>query len=118
VVGAFVRIFNPDSSESATIALPASGWSARSGGRYRYKSDDGTTRITASMPDGRGLKVKARGVSVDFTLDEPSQGSLAVVQTNGERRYCTLFGGEIVTDEPGAFSAKNAAAPDVCPVAP
>ncbi|HXC52380.1 MAG TPA: hypothetical protein VN634_15975 [Candidatus Limnocylindrales bacterium] len=117
VAGASVTISNPDSGESATIELPAAGWAASGDGRYRYKSDDGSTRIAASIKSGR-MKVKARGGSIAFTLDEPSQGSLAVVLSSGERGYCTLFGGEIDSDEPGKFSAKRAGAPDPCPAGP
>jgi hypothetical protein len=56
---------------------------------------------------------------IPYSLDEPSQGSMAVQVTTGTTTYCTRFGG-VVTDSgaTGKFLAKDAAPPSTCPVPP
>jgi hypothetical protein len=59
--------------------------------------------------------VKCRGTLGSFTLDEASQGELAVRLGIGSAgaQYCAHFATPI-TDAPGRFRAKNAAAPGSC----
>ena len=64
---------------------------------------------------------------IAYSLDEPAQGALAVRFTSGDTTWCAVFGGRILrdsgTDPPiaggrGQFSAKDAARPGTCPLAP
>jgi cysteine-rich repeat protein len=74
--------------------------------------------------DGKRLKVTCRGSTLandpplDYTLNEPSQGAVAVRFRSGSREYCTVFGGTVTRDQPRSFKAKGAPAPAVCPIPP
>jgi hypothetical protein len=131
IAGAVFELLNPSTGESATFALPAgAGWRylGKSGLRgYAYSdraSANGPCR-SLSMRRGRGFKAVCVGTNGDipFTLDEPSQGTLAAtVKLGGANRHCMTFGpGQILRDTPatgtglGVFSAKNAPAPAACP---
>jgi hypothetical protein len=119
--GGALEVLNPVSGETATMALPASGWSANtSGTAFKYRNSaapGGPSAVRAAIVRGaRGLKVTARGTGV--TLDAPAQGQIGVVLSVGTRRYCALFGGAaVLADQPGRFTAKNAPAPGECPTA-
>lgn len=125
VGGATVTILNPTTLETGVIALPASGWSARAPagklGRESYKYKDPS--CTATVQSGKRLLVKCKGTLGGFTLDEASQGSLAVTIAFGAggHPYCTAFGGQILQDVgtggtgTGSFLAREAPAPTTCP---
>jgi hypothetical protein len=62
-----------------------------------------------------------------YTLDEPSQASVAVRFKSGGTEYCTVFGGTVKVDvpappiqgpPPGKFLAVDAPVPAVCPTPP
>jgi hypothetical protein len=119
--GAAVRILNPDSGETTIFALPASNWSGpdtavprRYVRRYRDRRGSvGPVKLVVFRP-ARGLKMVARATGI--TVDEPTQGTVGVVLSmNGSLNYCSVFGGTVVKDHPGAFVAKGAAAPTSCP---
>lgn len=121
------------SGESMTIALPADGWKPATGGwKFRREVSDPPTddyKIVAALKTGR-LKVLLRddvGSLVGYTLDEPSQGSIAVELVTGADRHCMDFGGLIKRDfsedlgggvYKGAFGAKDAPAPAGCDASP
>jgi outer membrane protein assembly factor BamB len=126
--GAVLEIHNPSTGESASFSLPAALWSEFGGfaaKAFQYSDPDRTAgpctelRITDSR-----LTAKCSGSQLAFSLDEPSQGGIAVrlttVDGTGfEHRYCALFGGTIVRDEgtdagSGIFLAKRAPAPTTC----
>ena len=114
-VGATLSVDNPVSSESATLILPASGWSANAAGtvfKYRSSGNPAGQVKSALIKDGKNLKVRSNGTGI--TLDEPTQGSVAVTLAVGTIQYCTEFGG-VRRDEPGRFVAKDAGAPSACP---
>jgi cysteine-rich repeat protein len=121
--GGTLRVLNPSSGESATLALPASGWKVNGAGTiYKYLNKlapGGPSAVkVAVVKNGGALKISAKGTGI--TLDEPAQGSLAVVFEVGPERYCARFdgplgGGVVATDEAGQFSAKNAPPPAMCP---
>jgi hypothetical protein len=118
MTGATVRIYNPQSGESATFQLPAPNWTANaSGTTFKFvnpvaPAPPSEVRV-ASIRTGRAIKVRAKASGI--TLDETSQGSIGIVLTSGTTRYCALFGGIIRRDEPGRFQARNAPAPLACP---
>jgi len=97
--------------------MPAAGWTQLRNGSFRYRDPGqilGPVRA-AGLRGGRLAKVVARGAGIGFTLDEGSQGTLAVALTSGARRYCTFFGGDHKRDDTGAFIAGKAAPPATCP---
>ena len=118
--GATVTLINPVTLESSTYDLPAVHWS-RSGAMRNYVYDDssmvdGPCR-SASIKPGR-FSLECSGPAITFTLDEPTQDSLAVIFSFGSpaTRYCMLFDGASVhTDEPGEFYAADAVASKECP---
>jgi hypothetical protein len=117
--GATLQLFNPNTNESFTFALPSTHWSASASGssfKYRDKVPVESGEVAVAVIGGRQLKVSGRKIGI--TLNEPSQGALGVVLTSGSFQYCALFSdGSVRVDKPGSFSAKNAPPPMTCPMA-
>lgn len=120
ITGAALRVENPTTHEQVTLDLPAAGWKA---GKKDFKFNGkalGTACTSAVLKKGQWA-VACAGDQITFTLDEPSQGSIAAKLTFGTERSCALFGGEIKKDLPvagkkvGVFQAKNAPPPPTCP---
>jgi cysteine-rich repeat protein len=127
--GAVLRL-GRGAAEVAAISLPAAGWRglgdpAGSAG-YAYADSKrllGPCKAVKLQP-GRQLKATCLGAGVAFTLDEPSQGALAVDFRPGAAgpRSCLVFGGTVVKDTPaapgvtGQFKAKLAPPPGSCPL--
>src|SRR5439155_1533469 len=116
VVGATLAL-RAASGESAAFDLPASSWSVNAAGTaYKFRNPSApagpSTVRMALVKDHATLRVAARATGI--TLDEPSQGSIAVIFTSGTLRYCTSFGGTVVRDQPGSFIARNAPPPASC----
>ena len=105
--------------ERATFALPASGWQRR-GQRtvYRFKNElapGGLSEVkVAVLRDGR---FSVRANAVGLTLNEATQGSVAIALALGPTRYCAAFGGVVTHDRPGMFQAKKAPPPSACAAA-
>jgi hypothetical protein len=134
--GAQVEIYNANGSgESVCLALPSIAGSWRQSGtparpKFIYKDSaaaNGPCKA-ATIAIGSGIKVlcRAKLAPLAYSLDEPSQGAMAVRMTSGGTTWCASFGGRIVrdsgTDPPvaggrGQFSAKDALAPASCPPA-
>ena len=102
------------SGETASLALPAAGWSANAAGTvYRFRGGSPTAPVKASLvKNASTLKVVARSTAI--TLDEPSQGAIGLRFTTGTAGYCLLFGGTVQTDTTGRFVARRAPAPASC----
>jgi hypothetical protein len=135
--GAQVEIYNANGSgESVCLTLPSIAGSWRQSGtparpKFIYKDSaaaNGPCKA-ATIAIGSGIKVlcKAKLAPLAYSLDEPSQGAMAVHVTSGGTTWCASFGGRVVrdsgTDPPvaggrGQFSAKDALAPTSCPPAP
>ena len=125
IVGAALRVVNPLTLETATIALPATGWTGRLGrGRplYKYKGGPGigTCKSVVLHSD---RKLRAKCVGMDFTLDEPTQGAIGIQLSIGTdaATYCAVFGGIVLRDVPsgasvGQFVAKEAPPAPYCPL--
>jgi hypothetical protein len=113
--GATLQLVNPTTNEQATIALPAAGWKA-SASSYQYRDStlsSGPCKTVVLRKAGT-LAIQCRGPQLGFTLDEPSQGALALRLTIGPTRYCMRFGGEVKTDVLGRFKASTAPRPASC----
>jgi len=122
LTGAVLELRNPVTGESATFALPAARWKGRGSPAgstgYRY-SDSRRTSGPCKMvtiKNGKHLEARCSGAQIGFSLDEASQGALAVIMTVGDTtRYCMAFGGTVTADTAGRFKAKDAPAPAECP---
>jgi hypothetical protein len=133
--GATLTLLNPGSAEADSFDLPATKWTGQGSppGAEGYVYKDAArsagpctkVRIRRERKGGR-LKAKCAaapgGSSMDFSLDESSQGSLRAELTIGAHgpRTCVEFGGTVLRDTPaidggtGMFKAKNALAPTAC----
>ncbi len=121
LVGALLTVRNPTTNEQMSLSLPPVGWigagkpAGAKGWKYKLKGDPCAAVIKAGQ-----WQVTCVGSAVSYTLDEPSQGSLAAKLTIGTESSCVVFGGEIKKDLPnegkkgGTFQAKNAPAPAAC----
>jgi hypothetical protein len=131
VEGGWLFVENPATGEHDSFALPASGWrglgrpSGSGGWLYRDRQKaNGACSEVAVRADSR-ISAVCTGSEVGLTLDEPSQGSLAVGLALGPvLDYCAVFGGDVRNDfgtgasGRGRFSASNVPAPEVCPFRP
>ena len=121
--GALLYLVNPATGETGLIRLPASRWTGLgtppgvTGYRYRDAGrEDGPCSTVYLKP--HDLRATCDGSRIDFTLDEPAQGSLGVRLTTGPAAYCMFFGGVVTQDTPGTFKAVGAPAPGSCPTSP
>ncbi len=125
--GAVLTIRNPETGEHATLDLPSTGWRGigkPAGSRgYRFKNPGGSACRQVKVWGGRQIHASCAGDQIDFTLDEASQGSLAVtLQLGIDTPQCVLFGGDVRKDfgtfggGRGSFRARHAPAPTGCPV--
>ncbi len=133
--GATFQIYNAaGSGESACFILPAGSWTAKGSPPnpvYKYKDSlftNGPCKV-ATVKDGKLLKVvcQAKLQPIAYSLDEMTQGAVAVRFKTGTTTYCASFGGIVKTDSgtdppvaggKGQFKAKDAPPPVVCPPAP
>lgn len=120
--GAF-ELYNPQTGEFTAIPLPAAGWSRVSGanGSIAYQYRDGGALhgpCSAVNVGARGIRAKCGRAALGFTLDESGQQKLATSLTLGSTttgvRFCSVFGGKIRKDLPGAFMASKASTPERC----
>jgi outer membrane protein assembly factor BamB len=120
--GATLEVRNPGTGETAMLDLPAPSWEVvgAGGSSFRYREAGFGPCKAAIIRAGRLLKIRCKGAGIPITLDEPSQGALALQLTIGATRYCMLFGGEIRSDTQasprtvGRFVARGADAPTSC----
>jgi hypothetical protein len=133
--GATLQVYAASGTgDSVCLTLPASGWSARGvAARPRYRYRDGAFAQgpcrTATVQNGKLLSVActAKLEPIAYSLDEASQGAVAVRFSSGGTSWCALFGGRVRrdsgTDPPnaggrGQFDATDAPAPATCPPPP
>jgi hypothetical protein len=82
--GATLRVYNSNGSgEEATIELPASGWSKTGSSGYRFKGTDPNGPVSSVQVKADLISIKAGKSNWPYTLDEPSQGRIAVRLTLG-----------------------------------
>jgi hypothetical protein len=125
--GAYLHVYGAGgSADSACLPLPAIGWVAS--GDPEHPTYDYKDTTFANGPCKR-VRLKHGGVlqascsasvqPIPYSLDEASQGSVAVRFVSGGLSYCTTFGGTVAKDAQGsAFVARNASAPVPCAVPP
>lgn len=77
--GAVLTVYNANGSgEIVTIALPASGWTLQGSTGYRFTNPDRSGAITRITVKPDTVSIRGGGAQWSYTLDEPSQGQLAV----------------------------------------
>ena len=118
--GATLEIRNPVTLETATLQLPAGGWSANAANTvFKFKNPDAPTgtAVKVAVIKASVLKVVAKGTGI--TLDEATQGSIELALTVGTDRYCSSCGtptkDEGAAGPDGQYLAKSCAAPPSCP---
>ena len=125
VGGLQVTVYNGSGSgEKVVYSLPAGpNWallgSPGSPKGYRYKGTAGET-VRKVIIKGDLLKVRAKGVGVGYSLNEPQQGSIAVrVASGGSITWCSLSPPKPGFDVQDMFvGLKDAPAPGACPAVP
>lgn len=120
--GGTLRILNPATGEEDTFDLRRSGWTglgtpAGSGG-YRYSDPDFLNGPCEGVLIKPGVaRARCVGPRIRLRLDEPGQGSLAVILKLGSSPpFCATFGGTVLRDKGttvgrvgfGAFKAIDA----------
>jgi len=125
--GATLMLSNPSTGETEQYAMPATGthWKALGSppGRTGYKYSDpdtslGPCKSLRMLRKRREIRAKCivKNSPIDFSLDEPSQGTLDVTLQLGDGdTYCASFGGTVKTDQSsstgrGLFLATDAPA--------
>ena len=120
--GATVEVYNASGTpEKITVVIPGvAGWKVTGGGSYRYKNPDRFGAISKITIKADQLRVSGGGGNFTYSLDEPSQGSVAV-------RLRTLPSGTVWcadataprVDTVGRFQASpQTPPPGVCPAVP
>ncbi len=126
LTGPELAIFNPATRELAVIALLANKSMGLATGGYQY-ADNGPSKgpcKAVTVRPGDALKISCAGPGIGFTLNKPSQRTLALALRTGALEHCLLFGERIVKNvpaagnRPGEFQATNAPAPSACFDAP
>ena len=124
VQGMYLHVYNSATGDSACMPLPASGWDPYDGLEdpffYRDPTNANGPCHKAKLIRNKRFLASCRGAGISYTLDEVSQGSVAVAAILGDARYCTVFGGTVAKDSgpDGVFKARNAPRPTACPVPP
>jgi hypothetical protein len=115
--GATLEIRNPVTLETATLQLPAAGWSANAANTvFKFKNPDAPvgTAVKVAVIKASVLKVVAKGTGI--TLDEATQGSIELALTVGTDRYCSSCG--TPTKDDGAAGPEGQYLAKSCPVTP
>jgi len=123
--GARLAVYNAaGSGELAEVALPASGWQALGTGSppkgYRFRDLSGALGVQSITLKPNKLTLKGGGAGLAYTLDEPSQGRMALRLRFGDATpWCADLPPKPGADEPDGFQAlPKAPAPAVCPPLP
>jgi hypothetical protein len=115
--GAMLTVYNPETGETAALALPAAGWRLESTGtRYTFADPGGPVRKVTVRPDH--LYVRGGGSAFAFTLDEPRQGTMAVrLQLGTAAPWCAEVPAKSSDDTVGRFVGEpKTAPPEQCPL--
>jgi polyhydroxybutyrate depolymerase len=124
--GAWLQIYNTNGTgESLCLLLPADGWKEKGSG-FVYRDPHnafGPCQKAKLVPDEKlAVACRGKGAPLEWTLDEPGQGSLGARFGVGERATCAWFGG--VRRDTGTaqgkarFLAAKAGPPEVCQAPP
>ena len=110
------------SGEQVVVTLPASGpagtWSALGSSGYRFRSRSTSAAVSSVTVRLDRITVKGGTSAFTYTLDEPSQGQLALrLGLGSDRPWCAAAPGRV--DHVGHFVAESHSPPPaVCPAVP
>lgn len=124
--GAMLTVYNGAglTMDIAPFSLPATGWTLIGTNGYRFR---GSGTVSQALIVADKIIVKAKGAGLDYSLDEPSQGVVAVTLTLGGGGWCAAAPAKssgsppstAAHDHPGKFlGQKNAPPPATCPPEP
>ena len=124
--GGTLTVYNTaGSGEEVTVALPASRWSSFGGRAYRFRDANAGAPVSRVTVSADRISLAGGGSGWVFTLDEPSQGRIAVRLTLGSGRpWCAEAPAKATpsttaNDRVGRFVAQpRTPAPLVCPAVP
>jgi hypothetical protein len=120
--GAFLQIYRADGGGDAVCAdLPASGWRVigdPAANRFAYDDPgfaNGPCKIVR-VKRGQPTRVVCTGAvqALPYSLDETTQGAVAVRFASGTSDFCMEFAENVQRDLPGLFLAKRSAVPVSC----
>jgi len=126
--GATLQVYNAaGSGELVTVTLPASGWktvgsitSLQAG--YRFRSSDAASPVQMVLVKRDRIKVNGGGATWGYTLNQASQGIVALRLTLGAApAWCTEVGRPPYpprVDAVDHFSASHTPTPAACPALP
>jgi Tol biopolymer transport system component len=131
--GGTLLVFNPNTNESDAFPLPAGRWTGLgnpSGSKgYKYsdasQADGPCTKVL--LKPGKLLKALCKGAQITYSLDETTQGSMALTFRGGTGTsgvgFCADFSGASVLKDTaavggksGVFKARGAPPPADCPL--
>jgi lysophospholipase L1-like esterase len=121
--GAVLTVYNAAglTTDNVSVPLAASGWSLDRSNGFRFK---GTGPVRQAIIVLDRIKVKGGGAGFGYSLDEPSQGMVAVRLMLGGGGWCAVAGAKLSgsppstakSDRAGKFvGEKNAPPPATCP---
>jgi hypothetical protein len=124
--GAELVVYNAaGSGESFTVTLPAARWrlegNPSNGPRYLYRGDAAAEPVWKVWLKGTKLTVRGGKQHWGYTLDEPSQGRIAIRMSLGTGvTYCAdVPPASVASDRPGRFLGQpRAPHPLTCPPVP
>jgi hypothetical protein len=126
--GAILRVYNSaGSAELMTVVLPPSGWTVRGGFTtprgFRFRATDASAPVQRVDVQRDRIRIAARGAGWTYTLDEASQGSIALRLTLGSgATWCAEAGRAPYparVDTVDRFiGASDTPPPAVCPALP
>jgi hypothetical protein len=127
VDGASLHVFNSaGGGDDVCLELPAAGWTASgdpTAPKFTYQDAAGALgpcRLSAVRPQ-KVIKISCAGGSqpLSYSLDEASQGRIAVAFASGSTTYCGEFEGTAIkADEPGRFLGRGPLEALQCPEPP
>jgi hypothetical protein len=131
--GAVLEVYDSNGSgEKVVVSLPASGWTALDDAQtprgYKYKSALSTDAVTRVLIRGNLLRIRGGRSLWGYTLDEASQGRIAVRMTMGSGlRWCADSPAKASGNPPTTVSndrvdkfvgARKSPPPATCPAVP
>jgi hypothetical protein len=118
VNGGSVRVLSIEGDVfDRTYPLPATGWRVlrRHGAAYGYAFTGPDPIRRVRVKTGKILRIFGKGSGLGHTLGgDPAP--VRVVVTLGKQQYCMSFGGTVAFAPGTRYDARNAPAPDICPL--
>lgn len=125
--GGLIHVYNSaGSSDAVSVVLPSAGWrlmgTAQNPKRWRYRALSSSEPIRSLTVQPDRIIFTAKGATFGYSLNEPTQGRIAVrVALGSQRAWCTDMPAKLPVarnDKPGVFVGQAAAAPVFCPPVP